>query len=126
MVNQWSGILTFHEPFKNTSNAYFACWVALLVSMLLGVDSYAAMHVAWKQYEDAAADLTTYFLLIMLLASFVRSSAPLPPPPPRRKPPPPHHLAPPRPPRCPARQVLFLASLDYVSDSSLGDDEDRR
>ena len=91
------GILTFHEPFKNTSNAYFACWVALLVSMLLGVDSYAAMHVAWKQYEDAAADLTTYFLLIMLLASFVRSSAPLPPPPPRRKPPPPHNLAPPRP-----------------------------
>jgi len=80
------GILTFHEPFKNTSNAYFACWVALLVSMLLGVDSYAAMHVAWKQYEDAAADLTTYFLLIMLLASF----------------------------------VLFLASLDYVSDSSQG------
>ena len=38
-------MLTFHGPYRTTGNPYFACWAALLASVLLCADAYTKMKV---------------------------------------------------------------------------------
>jgi hypothetical protein len=65
------GFLTFHAPYQSTSNAYFACWIALFSSMLMCVDSFSNLQSAWRKYATAASDMTVHLMLVMLLASLI-------------------------------------------------------
>lgn len=40
-----TGVLTFHGPYRTTGNPYFACWAALLSSVLLCADAFTKMKV---------------------------------------------------------------------------------
>jgi len=65
------GILTFHAPYQSTSNAFFACWVALFSSLIMCVDSFSNLQSAWKKYATAASDMTVQLMLVMLMASLI-------------------------------------------------------
>ena len=56
MIVWWgigAGLLTFHKPYTYTGNAYFACWAALIASMLLFVSSFVRAKTAWRTMSGA-------------------------------------------------------------------------
>jgi len=65
------GILTFHAPYQVTSNAYFACWVALFSSLIMCVDAFSNLQSAWQKYSTATSDMTMQLMLVMLMASLI-------------------------------------------------------
>merc|ERR1740130_287322 len=40
-----TGVLTFHGPYRTTGNPYFACWAALICSVMLCADAFTKMKV---------------------------------------------------------------------------------
>mmetsp|Transcript_16881 Transcript_16881/g.28054 ORF Transcript_16881/g.28054 Transcript_16881/m.28054 type:complete len:420 (+) Transcript_16881:35-1294(+) len=60
LLTWWSvgtGVLTFHAPYTETSNAYFSCWGALFCSVLLCAYSYTQVNSAWKALSEATDDM---------------------------------------------------------------------
>jgi len=42
-----AGVLTFDEPFKATSNGYFACWIGLMTSASIVYKEFFDQQIAW-------------------------------------------------------------------------------
>jgi len=50
-----TGVLTFHGPYRTTGNPYFACWAALLCSVLLCADAFTKMKVGIDHLKGASS-----------------------------------------------------------------------
>ena len=47
-------VLTFHGPYRTTSNPYFACWAALFSSAMLCADAFTKMKVGLQTIKGAS------------------------------------------------------------------------
>ena len=47
-------VLTFHGPYRTTSNPYFACWAALFASTMLCADAFTKMKVGLQTIRGAS------------------------------------------------------------------------
>jgi len=70
-----TGVLTFHGPYRTTGNPYFACWAALLCSLLLCADAFTKMKVGMDQLKGASSSYLRemFGLLVSSLTLFFAS-----------------------------------------------------
>merc|ERR1740130_836425 len=68
-----TGVLTFHGPYRTTGNPYFACWAALLCSVLLCADAFTKLKVGIDLLKGASSSYLREMFGLFVSSDFVGS-----------------------------------------------------